>query len=137
MLPNDALKGNAGCLVIHKGLVLAVQMKESSKWTLPSGKPIGTETAQETAMRETFEETGLRVAVGKLLHIFYDSRPFYLFEGTLLDESFVPEVPLESKDEIKKASFIDFKKIPTNEFRFPEALTIIQQLIDEMLDKPT
>ncbi len=124
-------KGNAGCLVIHKDLVLAVQMKDTGKWCLPSGKPMGDETADETAIRETFEESGLRVSIKKLLHIFPESGPFYLFEGVLLEEpSCNLEIPLQSKNEIVKVAFIDFKRIPFREFRFPEAMPIILKLIN-------
>lgn len=133
MTKNNLLKGNAGCLVMHQGLVLVVQMKDTGKWSFPAGKPIGNETAEETAVRETFEETGLRVVIKKLLYTFSDRRPFYLFEGSLLDEPPSNLEPvLESKDEIKKVAFVDFKNIPLRKFRFPKAASVIQKLIDDM-----
>jgi 8-oxo-dGTP diphosphatase len=130
---NHPLKGNAGCLVIHNGFVLAVQLKRTGKWDLPAGKPIGEEKAEQTAIRETFEETGLKVSIKRLLHIFTHGAIFYLYEGVLLSE---PKgdliVPVKAKDEIKKVAFVDFQKIPVEMFRYPEALPIINKLIDDI-----
>ena len=67
---------NAGCLIVEQGQVLMLK-QWNAKWALPGGTAEVGEAAQCTAMRETWEETGLKVDVGELIHI-YDNG-FHLF----------------------------------------------------------
>ena len=128
--------GAAGCLVQYKGLILVVKDKKSNKWCLPAGKPLERESIEETAIRETFEETGLKVKTNRLLHIFTKPQPFYLFEGLLLPENIKPplilSVPTEFQDEIAEAGFKDFKAMESKIFRYPEALPVIYKLVDQI-----
>lgn len=50
-----------------KGEVLVVQRRTSDKIGLPGGKVEGEESAKETVLRETLEETGYRVRVGDFM----------------------------------------------------------------------
>lgn len=128
--------GSAGCLVQYHGLILVVKERKSDKWCLPAGKPLEQETIEKTAIRETLEETGLKVKIKKLLHIFTDSQPFYLFEGILAEENQTPPlvlpIPIEFQNEIAEARFRDFKAIETESFRYPEALPVIYKLVDQI-----
>jgi ADP-ribose pyrophosphatase YjhB (NUDIX family) len=77
----------AGCLVERDGHVLLVKRKyppQAGWWSLPAGFMEWDETPERAATRETEEETGLQVAVRRLLGVF----PWYhdFVEG-LADEN--------------------------------------------------
>jgi len=49
-----------------------VHRREPALWALPKGTPVAGETLEETALRETREETGLRVEIERQIRsIFY------------------------------------------------------------------
>jgi 8-oxo-dGTP diphosphatase len=69
----------AGCLVERGGCVLLVQRRfepSAGGWTLPAGFIEWGETPERAAERETEEETGLRVRIGRLLGVFPWYREF-------------------------------------------------------------
>lgn len=65
----EQAQANAGCLVRDGDYLLAVEQKDG-RLSFPGGQNEDGETAQCTAHRETWEETGLAVEVGQLLHVF-------------------------------------------------------------------
>jgi 8-oxo-dGTP pyrophosphatase MutT (NUDIX family) len=75
-------KGKAACLIKNKQKLLVVRKKKNQKLDLPGGKPKKDEIAQCTAYRETLEETGLQIKIGKLLKkVSYKSDlPYYIFQ---------------------------------------------------------
>lgn len=62
----------AGCCIIsdENERVLLQQRSDSGKWGLPGGIMELGESADETAVRETYEETGLKVAVDGLFGVY-------------------------------------------------------------------
>ena len=66
----DEARLNGICLVVVDERVLAVRHRASGKYDLPGGRRRPEETAQCTAHRETWEETGLDVTVGRRLATF-------------------------------------------------------------------
>lgn len=61
----------AGAVIADdKGRVLLQKRGDTGKWGLPGGCMELGESAEETAVRETFEETGLVVEVGELIGIY-------------------------------------------------------------------
>lgn len=62
-LPDDALVGNAGCMILDNGRLLMVQQRVSGRWSMPGGTGETGERAACTALRETQEETGLQVTL--------------------------------------------------------------------------
>jgi 8-oxo-dGTP pyrophosphatase MutT (NUDIX family) len=63
----------AGCFIEHDGKILLLHRTNSkhdnNKWGCPGGKQEPHETDEETAVREIFEETGLRIESKKLVLI--------------------------------------------------------------------
>ena len=62
-----------GAIVFHKDKILLVKRKyEPSKnqWAIPEGKVKWGETLQLAAEREIFEETGIRIKAGQMVHVF-------------------------------------------------------------------
>ncbi len=52
-----------GCVVLHNGHILMLKHKKLGVWLYPGGHLEQNETPIDTALRETFEETGLKVRI--------------------------------------------------------------------------
>ncbi|MDD1783724.1 NUDIX domain-containing protein [Enterovibrio sp. ZSDZ35] len=64
----------ADCLIVdHDRNIVMIEEALSGKFSIPGGSIIGKETPQEAAKRETMEETGLNVDVGKKIAQTYNS----------------------------------------------------------------
>jgi 8-oxo-dGTP pyrophosphatase MutT (NUDIX family) len=79
-----------GIVVRYEGdvpsLVLGMRRRERDRvtWTLPKGTPVTGETAEETAIREVGEETGLQVRItGRLPSIHYS----FVQRGTRINKT--------------------------------------------------
>ncbi len=70
--PTAPLVG-VGAVIIHEGRVALVKRALpplQGQWSIPGGLLEVGETLREAAIREAYEETGLRVEAGKLLGVF-------------------------------------------------------------------
>ena len=126
--------GNAGCLVKIEGKLLMIRHLKKGKIGIPGGHQEKEESAQCTAHRETWEETGLNVRVGKLLKKFKNG--FFLFQCEAKD---VPKIegdklplPEWAKNEVTEVWVKDPKTIDKKDYRFPKQLTEIQQLFSTL-----
>ncbi|WP_325892420.1 phosphatase PAP2 family protein [Grimontia sp. NTOU-MAR1] len=75
---NSTLPIEAGdCLIVDsdKNILMIVEAI-SGRYSIPGGSSIGEETGEEAAKRETYEETGLHVNVGKQIARTYNSAIF-------------------------------------------------------------
>ncbi len=129
--PPPKLQANAGCLVKVNGLMLAVRTVKSGKWDIPSGKPENDETPDQTAVRETFEETGLKVRAEELLENF--NGEFYVYRCKIEGQNCLEEkkhltVPLTATNEISEVAYIDIDTLNDNNMRFPSILSRLKDL---------
>jgi 8-oxo-dGTP diphosphatase len=68
----------AGGVVVRDGLVLLVHRARYDDWSLPKGKLEPGETWEDAALREVWEETGVRCTLGAFLgstHYSVDGKP--------------------------------------------------------------
>ncbi|SRR5579875_2035824 len=107
----------AGILAVRDGHVLMVLHLRSGKvrWELPSGFVDSSETYEQTAVRETLEETGVTVVAGPLLCTAVMDVPCEEFRGInayFLAASVGNEIPVAGEGEaIIQAAFVDLSKI--------------------------
>ena len=65
----DDATGNAGCLIRVNNKLITIGNRKTGALDIPGGTADNGEQAQCTAHRETFEETGFNVEVGKLMGV--------------------------------------------------------------------
>ena len=120
-------EGNAGCLVVHQDQLMVVKRRFGDDLDLPGGTSDQGETARCTAFRETFEETGHIVQVGKWLATLGDG--YRLYHCTTA----TPKMPLTVHDtiEIREAFWRRTEQLSPDEWRFPEQMEQIKQLVKE------
>lgn len=85
------------------------------KWTLPAGYLENGETAEEGAIRETFEETGARVEIIQpysLFHLTFADHIYFMFSARMLSPDFSPGKESLSVDLFNEA------KIPWSQIAF-------------------
>lgn len=109
----------AGVLLVHEHRVLLVLRERSghTRWELPSGLLEASESLEEAAARETREETGLVVAVGRLLCTVVMDVPAesyrginaYFYASAVGDVSPRPGVDGEP---IRQAKLVDVAQLP-------------------------
>lgn len=65
--------GAAAVIMDSEGRILLVKHNyRKYNWELPGGLSELNESAEDTAKREVFEETGLEVSVGRLTGVYYE-----------------------------------------------------------------
>jgi len=66
---NADYAGPAGCLIRVQDTLLVIKDRSTGQYDLPFGGPISTESAQCTAHRHTWQQTGFNVEVDQLLGV--------------------------------------------------------------------
>lgn len=61
--------------------VLLTRRADDGLWCLPSGHMDPGETVSETAVRETLEETGLEVELGRAVGVYSRPHPYFVARG--------------------------------------------------------
>lgn len=125
----DAHVGNAGCLIKADDKLVVVRHRFSGKLGLPAGTAEPGESAQQTAHRETWEETGLDVSIGRLL---LAQRSFFLYECHATDQSLFSAGIVQPAPpdwfEITEALLVDPRSLLPSEWRLPKELNKIQNI---------
>lgn len=113
-----------GILLVVDGEILLVRRTmnpEKGKWSLPAGYVDKGENPQATAVRETWEETGLNVAIEKLLGVYHNPPEqggadiFILYQVQLLGGT------LEAADDADAAGFFNLTNLPELAFASTQA----------------
>lgn len=72
--PNTLVPACGTLAVNEEGQILLQRRRDTDQWALPMGKMELGETPSECAVRETFEETGIRVEVIGLVGVYSNPR---------------------------------------------------------------
>ena len=132
------LQGNAGCLIKIDDKMLVVRHCQTNRLSPPAGTAAEGETAQCTAHRETWEETGVEVRAGRLLRTFDDQ--FHLFHCLAVDETIIkqPElqVPEPYRHEICEILSLNPSLSSDEDWRFPEQLPGIKEAFKRISNQP-
>ncbi len=136
---HENLSSNAGCLIRVGTDILAITHRRSGKLDIPGGTTDGElESAQCTAHRETWEETGFNVEVGQFLGSNENGFRFY---ACTLDDDFGGlinsfPVPTWANIEVKQIQLVDPFVTNPKEWRFPEELIKMRGMFNEIEPPP-
>src|SRR5215472_14084982 len=72
--PNSVVPAAVALVTNDAGEILLIRRTDNGNWALPGGAIEMGESVAEAAVRETFEETGIRVEVTGLLGVYSDPR---------------------------------------------------------------
>ena len=116
------VEANAGCFIQKNGKLLLIRQRNKSKLSFPGGTHERGETAQCTAHRESWEEAGVNVTVGRNLHIFKNK--FHLFECDIPENS--GQLKTNDPKEINEVLWINPQDTSKSDWRYEKqrALTI-------------
>src|SRR5690606_26981817 len=125
----------AGILLVRDGRILMVRRDSSvdrqpGGWTFPGGFVDPGESAEEAAVRETYEETGLRATITGIV-----GRPFTLPEPHHLLIAYRGEASGEpvAGDEVAEVRWFTPGEIPWDEIAFATTTQALEALIDDGL----
>ncbi len=125
---------NAACIIRLDGQLLSVTHRLSNKFDLPGGTSDGSESAQCTAHRETWEETGFNVEVGQWLGENDNGMQYFAcklagnFDGSLTEFA----LPNWSNTEISSIQLIDPFAISDKQWRFPDRLIKLRDMFNQV-----
>lgn len=122
-----------GCLVVHKGkILLAKRGIEPRKgyWNLPCGFMENGETAEQGALREVEEETGLVVTIERLHSVFsvvHANQVYLIFRAQS------PSTDYTLTPESTEIGFFDPDDIPWDEIAFSSNYHALKSYLDSPL----
>jgi 8-oxo-dGTP pyrophosphatase MutT (NUDIX family) len=110
-------KRGAGCMIMARKTGRFLMCKRAANtpypltWASFGGKGEFNETAEQTARREAFEETGYRID-GPVEHLFHFELSTFSFDTFIatVEEEFTPRLNAEAED----ASWMTLEEIPEN-----------------------
>lgn len=82
--PANSIHPSAGAFVLRDGAVLLIRRSDNQNWSMPGGAQDPGESLTHTAIRETWEESGVNVRPTGLVGIFTD--PKHVIHYTSNDE---------------------------------------------------
>jgi 8-oxo-dGTP diphosphatase len=120
----------AGCLVIDGDRVLLLRrgiMPQIGKWTFPGGYVDLGETPEQAALRETREEVGMRVELGRLLGVYSDPAHPIAVVVVYLAKPGVEEASVS--DEATEVRYFAPADIPWDELAFRTTTDALHDLV--------
>ncbi|MBC3764852.1 NUDIX hydrolase [Neptunicella marina] len=126
-------QGNAGCIVRIGSQLLTITHRLSGKLDIPGGTAQADESAQCTAHRETFEETGFNVEVGKKLgekddFVFYACR----LSGDFTGEITQFPVPEWAESEVSAISLQNPFALEHHQWRYSDELEQLRGMFNQV-----
>lgn len=119
----------AGTIPVEDGRVLLVRRNinpSKGKWTFPGGFVDWGETVTGAALRETQEETGLRVDLDGLVGVYsYPSAPIVI----VVYRARVAGGTLQLSDEIQELAWLAPGEIPWDELAFPSTREALRDFL--------
>lgn len=106
------LIGAAAVIVNEQGHVLLVKHSYGkNNWDLPGGKGEEQESAQQTAMREVFEEVGINIEIGALTGVYYEAQ-YDMHHFVFLANNGADQMPVPSSPEILECGYFAPDHLP-------------------------
>jgi 8-oxo-dGTP pyrophosphatase MutT (NUDIX family) len=105
---------HGGCFISRNNQVLLIQ-QTTGLWAIPGGHRDNEESGQETAQRETLEESGYHVSVGEELLLIRGA--FHIYRCKILP---IPQKGID-KDEVRQVQWVSHEDIIKGlDWRFPD-----------------
>lgn len=133
MKPDYEVSFAAGCMVRFNNKLLVIRHATSGKLGYPAGFAQPGESAQCTAHRETWEETGIEVKVGNSVKRFNNGFLLYRCKLTeTMDPNQTLDVPNSGTNEVSGVLWIDPNHTVASDWRFPEDYQSIIRLFNQL-----
>jgi 8-oxo-dGTP diphosphatase len=109
---SNKLVGAAAVILNSEGRILLVKHNYGKyNWEIPGGLSEKNESAEDTAKREVFEETGLEVTVGRLTGVYYESNNdmhHFAFICNVIDK----QQPQPDSKEVTECNYFNIDDLP-------------------------
>lgn len=125
----------AGTVILdYKNKKVLIVQSYHGKWGLPKGEKNYNETLEECAIRETFEETGIRLLQSDLKEkktVYYGEGNYFFVDGTGLDYKQIENYKFN--EEITGIMWISTNDIVKNKIQINSHLRTLICFIDNFL----
>lgn len=123
----------AGCAIIRRGKLLLLFKKSHRHYEFPGGKVQVGESLRKAALRETLEEIGCKVKLGKYSGFFHirDKHPRYHYKAHV----FLAELPASCRPRVMDYDdFRDLEWIPLKQFaKYPLAENVRRFIASQII----
>lgn len=123
----ETRRANAGCVILRGNKVLLLTHRWGGKLGVPGGTLEPGEQAQCTAYRETQEETGLQVRVGRRLQVMKNGFHLYRCHAASLPEEV--NVPFSGLNEVKALGWYRLEQLRREQWRYPYQFDLFRETV--------
>jgi len=113
-------------VVVRDGdrFLLVQERKHGQTWYLPAGRVEPGETLTQAALRETWEEAGLRVALDGVLRVEHSPSPGSCRVRVLFTAHVVPGAPSQEPEDALQIRFVTLDELAALPLRGPDVRAI-------------